>query len=466
MTKPATPLPIIATTVAASFGFGIVQLDVTIVNVALPTIAGQLGTTVAGLQWVVDAYALAFAALLLTGGYIGDRWGARRGYLTGIVIFALASSACGFAPDAALLIAGRVLQGVGAAMMLPCSLALINHAAAGQPERRAMAVGWWTAVGGITVAAGPIVGGLLIGVTSWRSIFLVNLPVCAIAVWLAFKCEETQRPAFRRGFDVLGQLLGVIALSAAIGAVIEVQPLGPGNPLVWICASIGVAASIAFVYRQTWAQAPMLPLSLFKSRIFCGAVIFGSIANFTYYGMVFVLSLYLQRVLGYTPAVAGLAFLPLTATFLVVNIVSGWWVGKAGSRAPMMTGALIDAVGFSLLAIVATASVPYWQLAIAFVMMPGGMGLGVPAMTTAVLADVERERSGIAAAVLNAARQAAGAMGVALFGALAGDEPHHVVAGLKTSAIIAAGLLIAAGAIAAKAMAKKKAVDVRRSEVC
>ncbi len=466
MTKPATPLPIIATTVAASFGFGIVQLDVTIVNVALPTIARQLGTTVAGLQWVVDAYALAFAALLLTGGYIGDRWGARRGYLTGIVMFALASSACGFASDAALLIAGRVLQGVGAALMLPCSLALINHAAAGHPERRAMAVGWWTAVGGITVAAGPIVGGLLIGVTSWRSIFLVNLPVCAVAVWLTLKCKETQRPAFRRGFDVPGQLLGVIALSAAIGAVIEVQPLGPGNPLVWICASIGAAASIAFVYRQTRAQAPMLPLSLFKSRIFCGAVIFGSIANFTYYGIVFVLSLYLQRVLGYTPAVAGLAFLPLTATFLVVNIVSGWWVGKAGSRAPMTTGALIEAVGFSLLAIVATASVPYWQLAIAFVMMPGGMGLGVPAMTTAVLADVERERSGIAAAVLNAARQAAGAMGVALFGALAGDEPHHVVAGLKTSAIIAAGLLITAGAIAAKAMAKKKAVDVRRPEVC
>jgi DHA2 family methylenomycin A resistance protein-like MFS transporter len=458
MTKRPDPSSIVATTVAASFGFGIIQLDVTIVNVALPTIAQELGTSVAGLQWVVDAYALVFAALLLTGGYIGDRWGAKRTYLGGIALFAFASLACGLSPDAPLLIAGRMLQGVGAAVMLPCSLALINHAAVGQPERRAMAVAWWTAVGGITVAAGPIIGGLLIGVTSWRSIFLVNLPICVIAVLLTLKCEETPRPPAQRGFDVVGQLLGVIALSAVIGAVIEAKPLGLENPLVWSCALVGAAAAVAFVRWEARAASPMLPLSLFKSRIFCGAVSYGSIANFTYYGAVFVLSLYLQRVLGYTPVMAGLAFLPLTATFLVVNIISGWWVGKVGSRAPMMIGALVDAVGFSLLTLVATATTPYWQLAIAFVMIPGGMGLGVPAMTTAVLADVERERSGVAAAVLNAARQAAGAIGVALFGALAGDEPRHVVAGLNASTTIAAALLVAASVIAAMTIARKKAL--------
>jgi DHA2 family methylenomycin A resistance protein-like MFS transporter len=458
MTKRPDSSSIVATTVAASFGFGIIQLDVTIVNVALPTIAQELGTSVAGLQWVVDAYALVFAALLLTGGYIGDRWGAKRTYLGGIALFAFASLACGLSPDAPLLIAGRMLQGVGAAVMLPCSLALINHAAVGQPERRAMAVAWWTAVGGITVAAGPIIGGLLIGVTSWRSIFLVNLPICVIAVLLTLKCEETPRPPAQRGFDVVGQLLGVIALSAVIGAVIEAKPLGLGNPLVWSCALVGAAAAVAFVRWEARAASPMLPLSLFKSRIFCGAVSYGSIANFTYYGAVFVLSLYLQRVLGYTPVMAGLAFLPLTATFLVVNIISGWWVGKVGSRAPMMIGALVDAVGFSLLTLVATAATPYWQLAVAFVMIPGGMGLGVPAMTTAVLADVERERSGVAAAVLNAARQAAGAIGVALFGALAGDEPRHIVAGLNASTTIAAALLVAASIIAAMTIARKKAL--------
>ena len=460
MNKRPDPSSLIATTVAASFGFGIIQLDVTIVNVALPTIARELGTAVAGLQWVVDAYALVFAALLLTGGYIGDRWGAKRAYLGGIVLFALASLACGLSSNAPLLIAGRMLQGLGAAVMLPCSLALINHAAAGHPERRAMAVAWWTAVGGIAVAAGPILGGLLIGVTSWRSIFLVNLPICVIAVLLTLKCEETPRPPARRGFDVVGQLLGIVALSAIIGTVIEAKPLGFENPLVWSCALIGLAAAFAFVHWEARTQAPMLPLSLFKSRIFCGAVSFGSLANFTYYGAVFVLSIYLQRVLGYTPVVAGLAFLPLTATFLVVNIISGWWVGRVGSRAPMMIGALIDAVGFSLLTLVATAATPYWQLAIAFVMIPGGMGLGVPAMTTAVLANVQRERSGIAAAVLNAARQAAGAMGVALFGALAGDEPSHVVVGLKTSTTIAVVLLVVAAAIAATTITRKKISNI------
>lgn len=468
MNKRPDSSSIIATTVAASLGFGIIQLDVTIVNVALPTIAQELGTAVAGLQWVVDAYALVFAALLLSAGHIGDRWGAKRAYLCGILLFAMASLACAISPDVPLLIAGRMLQGLGAAVMLPCSLALINHAAMGHPERRAMAVAWWTAVGGITVAAGPVLGGLLIGVTSWRSIFLVNLPVCLVAALLTFRCEETPPPPAKRGFDVTGQLLGITALSAIIGAVIEAKPLGIENPLVWSCALIGVAASTAFVCWESRTRAPMLPLSLFKSRIFCGAVSFGSLANFTYYGAVFVLSLYLQRVLGYTPVVAGLAFLPLTATFLVVNILSGWWVGRAGSRSPMTIGALIDALGFALLTLVATAATPYWQLAIAFVMIPGGMGLGVPAMTTAVLAHVEREHSGIAAAVLNAARQAAGAIGVALFGALAGDEPRHIVIGLKTSTTIAVVSLLVAAAIAAKTITGKKAaiyipVDSARS---
>ncbi|MGN6578461.1 MAG: MFS transporter [Bordetella sp.] len=450
------PASIITTTIAASFGFGIIQLDVTIVNVALPTIAQELGTAVDGLQWVVDAYALIFAALLLSGGYIGDRWGAKRSYIGGIVVFALASLVCGFSSDVSLLVAGRMLQGLGAAVMLPCSLALINHAASTQPERRAMAVAWWTAVGGITVAAGPILGGLLIGVTSWRSIFLVNLPICVIAVLLTLRCEETPRPPIRRGFDVVGQLLGIIALSAIIGAVIEAKPLGFENPFVGACALTGVAAAIAFVRWEARMQAPMLPLSLFKSRIFCGAVGFGSLANFTYYGAVFVLSLYLQRVLGYTPALSGIAFLPLTATFLFVNIISGWWVGRVGSRAPMTIGALIDAVGFLLLTLVATATTPYWQLAVAFVMIPGGMGLGVPAMTTAVLANVERARSGVAAAVLNAARQAAGAIGVALFGALAGDEPNHIVTGLKASTTIGAASMVVAAAIAAATITSRK----------
>lgn len=338
--------------------------------------------------------------------------------------------------------------------MLPCSLALINHAAEGQPQRRAQAIGWWTAAGSIMIAAGPIIGGLLIGITSWRSIFLVNLPVCAVGMLLTLKVEETKRLPNGRGIDIIGQLLGIVALGTITGAMIEAKPLGLESPVVLACTITGIIATVAFVRHEAHSPTPMVPLSLFGSRAFCGAVIFGAIANLTYYGAVFVLSLYLQRALGYSPVSAGLAFLPLTATLLFVNIISGWWTGTRGSRAPMIAGALIDASGFAILAFVATTTTPYWHLAIAFVLIPGGMGLGVPAMTTAVLASIGREHSGIASAVLNAARQAAGAMGVALFGTLAGDGPRSIVTGLRMSAMIAAGLLIVAAAVAATTIAR------------
>jgi DHA2 family methylenomycin A resistance protein-like MFS transporter len=440
--------------VAASFGFALVQLDVAIVNVALPTIARTLGTGTAGLQWVVDAYALAFASLLLTGGHLGDRFGARRVYLAGMALFAVASVACGLAVDAPMLIVARMAQGLGAAVMLPCSLIQLNHAAAGDARARAQAVGWWTAAGSITIAAGPIVGGLLLGVAGWRSIFLVNLPICGLGLWLTLGTVETSRKSGSHSFDFAGQLLAVVALGGITGAVIEAKPLGFLSPVVIGLALAGFAGAVGFVLRERSARAPMLPLELFRSPVFSGAVAYGAVVNFTYYGAVFVLSLYLQRVLGYSPIAAGLAFLPLTATFFGVNILSGWWVGQSGSRLPMTVGALVDAAGFALLGWVAGPHTPYLALFPIFLLLPGGMGLGVPAMTTALLADVDKEHAGIASAVLNAARQAAGAMGVAVFGSLAGDMPGQIVTGLGASAIIAVVLLCLAAAMAAILMGR------------
>jgi DHA2 family methylenomycin A resistance protein-like MFS transporter len=446
------------TTIAASFGFALIQLDVTIVNVALPTIARELGTGTAGLQWVIDAYALAFAALLLTGGYLGDRFGARGVYWAGIGLFAAASVGCGFAATAPMLIVGRMAQGVGAAMMLPCSLILLNHAAAGdaRARARARAVGWWTAAGSITIAAGPIVGGLMLGVAGWRSIFLVNLPVCLLGAWLTRGTDETDRLHGGHGFDLSGQLLGIAALALITAAVIEAKPLGLASLTVIGLGVAGIVAAIGFVLRERSAAAPMLPLALFRSPVFSGAVAYGAAVNLTYYGAVFVLSLYLQRALGYSPVAAGLAFLPLTATFFGVNIVSGWWVSRTGSRIPMIVGALIDAGGFALLGLVAGAGTPFWYLFPAFLLLPGGMGLGVPAMTTAILADVAKERAGIASAVLNAARQAAGAIGVALFGSLAGDAPAHIVSGLRQSTLVAVALLILASGVAATTIGRSR----------
>ena len=444
-------------TTASSFGFALVQLDVTIVNVALPHIAGYLHAGVAGLQWVVDAYALAFAVLLLSMGYLGDRLGARRVYLGGMLLFALASVFCGASSDAVMLIAGRTLQGVGAAAMLPCSLALLNHATAHEHALRARAVGWWTAAGAIAIAAGPIIGGMLMSVTSWRSIFFVNVPICALGAWLTWRVPETERKARDGRFDVRGQVLAILALTGLTMAVIETKPLGWTHPLVLACIGMALVAAPLFVWTEARSAALMLPLRFFKAPGFSVAVTYGVIVNLTYYGIVFLLSLYLQRVHGYSALRTGLAYLPLTATFFGVNIFSGWLVGRTGARLPMVLGALIDAAGFGLLLLLGAGS-PYLLMLPAFALLPTGMGLGVPAMTTTVLSTVEKQASGTASGVLNAARQAAGAIGVALFGSLAGNSNDMIVRGLHRSAWIALIMLVLAGVLALRGIATRAGI--------
>lgn len=447
------PSTVHRTTAATSFGFALVQLDVTIVNVALPAIGADLHTGVAGLQWIVDAYALVFAALLLTAGFLGDRYGARRVYIAGLLLFALASALCGLAPNAASLVAGRALQGIGAAAMVPASLALLNYASGHDAALRARAIGWWTAAGSITIAAGPIVGGLLVGASSWRAIFLVNLPITALGLWLTWRVPETPPGARGRGFDLAGQSLAIVALVAFIGAVIEAEPLGLAHPLVVAGFALGVLAAAGFVWAEARAPSPMLPLHLFRAPGFAICVLYGMAVNLTYYGIVFVLSLYLQHGLGYSAIETGFAYLPLTATFFGVNVLSGILVARYGSRRPMIVGALIDAIGFALLLRLGTHST-YLAMLAPFALMPAGMGTGVPAMTTATLASVPREVSGVAAAVLNAARQAAGAVGVAIFGALAGAG--HVVDGLRASARIAIVVLLVAALLAALGLGRSR----------
>jgi DHA2 family methylenomycin A resistance protein-like MFS transporter len=450
-------------TTATSFGFALVQLDVTIVNVALPRMAGDLHTGVAGLQWVVDAYALTFAALLLSMGYLGDRLGARKVYLGGMGLFALASVLCGVATHAATLIAGRALQGLGAAAMMPCSLALLSYATAHEHGLRARAVGWWTAAGSITIAAGPIVGGLLMSIANWRSIFFVNVPVCLLGAWLTLRVPETERKAQHKYFDLPGQALAMLALTGLSMAVIEVHPLGWMHPLVLGSLAAVLLAVPLFLWTESRSPAPMLPLHFFKAPGFSAAVVYGVVMNFTYYGIVFLLSLYLQRVHGYSALRAGLAYLPLTATFFGVNIFSGWLVGRVGARWPMVLGALIDAGGFGLFLLLGASS-PYLLMLPAFALLPCGMGLGVPAMTTTVLSAVEKDASGTASGVLNSARQAAGAMGVAVFGSLAGESNELVVRGLHLSSLISVTLLLLVAVLAwhsikALAVVKHAGVD-------
>lgn len=438
---------------ASSFGFALVQLDVTIINVALPRIAQALRSDLVGLQWLVDAYALTFSMLLLSFGVLSDRIGAKRVYMGGMIGFAVTSLACGLAGSALQLIAMRVLQGVAAAAMLPSSLALLNHATAHDARLRARAVGIWTAAGGVTIAAGPLLSGFLLAVTSWRSIFLVNLPLCALGVWLTGTLDAARAPrvTHERSLDVLGQLLAIVAVGSLTAAVIEARPLGFAHPLVVSGLLLAVLAASAFVWVEASSPAPMLPLALFRSPGFRTAVGYGMIANATYYGIVFVISLYLQRVHSYSPLRSGLAYLPLTLTIFAVNLVSGWTVSRLGSRWPMVVGAVVNASGFLLLSRL-NADSSYWQMLPAFTLIPLGLGTGVPAMTTAVLASVDRANAGRATGVLNAARQAAGAMGVAVFGALAGEQSGQIVAGLQRAALVSCALLLSAAALAWRGM--------------
>lgn len=438
---------------ASSFAFAVIQLDVTIVNVALPRISEDLGASLAQLQWVVDAYTLGFAALLLSAGVVVDRLGAKCVFSAGFVGFALTSLACGLAPGPGFLNVTRAIQGIGAALLVPSSLAILNEACAHDWRLRARAIGIWTAAGGMAIAAGPVVGGLLLIWLGWRSIFFVNLPICAFGLILTLRCVPPSQVAEEepRSFDLPGQALAIVALTALIGAVIEARPLGIAHPAVKAGCLLGLAGTAGFIAVEARTDSPMLPLQFFRLPGFTPAVAFGVLVNCAYYGIIFVLSLYLQKTMGYSTVQAGLAFLPLTGTFIASNMASGWMVGKTGSRAPMILGALIGAAGYVLL-IRLDAQATFIQMLPGFLLIPAGMGLAVPAMTTSILSSVDRTRSGAAAAVLNAARQVGGAIGVAAFGALvSGVAGSQIISGLKTATSSAAGLLVVA-AIAALAV--------------
>lgn len=433
------------TLAATSLGLIVVQLDITIVNVALPHIGTQLGAAVGGLQWVVDAYTLAFAGLLLSAGAVGDRLGSRGTYLLGIVLFGLSSLGCGLAPDTLTLIIARVVQGGSAAMIMPTSLALISHACGDDHRKRTRAIGWWSSTGGAAVAAGPVIGGFLIDAFGWRSIFLVNIPLCVLALWMVWR-YVAESAAHKPGrFDWLGQILAVITLTSLTGAVIEAGSRGWSDPLVVKAFAVAVIGLFGFLIVERLHPHPMLPLAFFRRSTFSAASCVGIVCNFTFYGLIFVLSLYFQQVRHYSPAAAGLAFLPMTGIFVISNIVSGWLASRLGFRLPIAGGLLVGALGFGLLWDVG-ATTPFVYMALALLLVPTGTGVTVPAMTASVLAAIERQRAGTASAVLNAARQVGGAMGVAVFGGLIARS--DVTTGLDDAFRISTALLVLAALIA------------------
>ncbi|WP_370949550.1 MFS transporter [Amycolatopsis sp. cg5] len=424
---------------ASCLGFFLINLDATIVTVALPVIGGQLGAGVSGLQWVVAGYTLAFAGLLLTAGSVADRIGAARLFGYGLLAFTVASAACGFAPGAGLLIVARVLQGAAAAAVLPASLALLRHSVA-DPAARAKAIAIWAAGGGAAVAAGPLAGGFLTAQFGWRAIFFVNVPFALLAT---LGLSRAGRSARRRSpIDLRGQLAAVVALTAFTFAVIEIAPMGLTSPVVLVPLLVSVLAALWFVRVESTGAAPVVDLRELRSRVFVSCLSTGFALNFAYYGIMFVFSIVFQQERGWSPLMTGLSFLPLTAVVLASNILGGKLTGLVGPRLPMAGAQLLEALGFVGVLLVGVHG-PTWLLLLAMVPIGIGGGLASPPMMTALLDSVAAERAGVVSGLLSSCRQAGGVLGVAVFGVLISATGFGMETGLQVSAGLAAALLCA-----------------------
>jgi MFS transporter, DHA2 family, methylenomycin A resistance protein len=433
------------TLAVASTGFFLTTLDATVVNVSLPSVGTEFGAAVAGLQWVIDAYTLMFAALLLSAGALSDRLGAGRAYLIGLAGFTLSSIICGLAPSLELLIGARALQGVTAAVMLPSSLALVRQTFP-DAAARARGIATWTAAGGAAVAAGPVAGGALTALLGWRSIFFLNAPVGIVGLLGLLRAERSEaRPA---PFDVAGQVTAVLWLAALTYAVIEGGSHGYGSPAVLTSMALFVAGLAAFLVVESRTTRPMVPLRLFRVPVVSVCAVVGFILNFTTYGLVFVMSLYLQQVLHAPPLTAGLMFLPMTAVIAVVNLLAGRVTNRYGPKPPIVLGQTILALGLAGMLLI-DESTPTVVLLALLVPVGVGGGMTVPPITAALLDAVDPTSAGLASGVLNAGRQIGGAMGYALFGALIAG-PAGFMAGMHLS--LAIGVACLAGTITASAL--------------
>jgi DHA2 family methylenomycin A resistance protein-like MFS transporter len=423
-------------------GYFLVILDATVVNVALPAIGRELHAGVAGLQWVVDAYTLSFAGLLLAGGTLAERLGGRRVFAAGLALFALASAACGAAPSLPVLVAARLVQGAGAAALVPASLVLLQAAyptAAG----RSRALGAWGSIAGIGAASGPVIGGLLVTTWSWRGVFLISVPFAAAALAATRRCVPAP-PRRARALDLPGQLLAVAALALATGALVQAGRLGWTSVPVLAGLAASALAGAGFVAAERHSRDPMLPLALFRRPAFRSGTAVGLLINLGFYGQLFVLSLYFQDVRGYSALRAGLALLPEAALLIAASTLSGAVMARVGPRRPMLAGLLIGGAGLAGLAAAATHA--GYPLLVAPMAAAGfGMALTMPAATASVLEAAPADRGGIASGVVNAARQTGGVLGVALLGTLVSGSSF--TAGLPVALAVAAAAFCAGAAL-------------------
>jgi DHA2 family methylenomycin A resistance protein-like MFS transporter len=434
------------TLVVMCVGMFLVLLDVTVVNVALPRLRTDLGASVGSLQWIVDGYAVALASLMLACGDLGDRHGHKRVVLVGLAAFGAGSLAAGLAPGPALLVAGRVVQGVGAAFLLPGTLAVVSRTYPDAAER-ARAIGIWAAISSLALPAGVIAGGALVDGPGWRWAFLLNLPIIAVALPVTARVVRESREPAARALDVPGAALSVALLATLTFAIIARAPAAGVAP-------VGLLAALVTVERRR--PEPLLPPAPFRRPAFGAANAVAGAMNLGTLGTLFVLTLFLQDVQGRSALDAGVAILPAFALLAVAAPLTGRLVGRIGPRWPMVAGLLIAAAGLGLLAdeTLLAASV-LWGL---------GLGLLTPAVVAAAMGAVEPDRAGLAAAVNNTARQAGGAIGIAAAGAIAGSPARAgFVHAFHAVALGAAALYVAAAALAWTAFSQSSSRSVPRS---
>jgi EmrB/QacA subfamily drug resistance transporter len=404
--------------VAAALGSGVAFLDGSVVNVALPAIGRELGGGFSVLQWVLDGYLLSLSALLLLGGALGDRYGRRRVFLVGLVIFTVASLGCGLAPTGGALILARLVQGVGGALLIPGSLALID--ASIRQQDRGRAIGTWAGLSGVTSALGPLMGGWLVDSASWRWVFFINVPLAAVALVVTGRHVPESRDTTATGrLDVAGSASVTLGLSGIIYALIE-APVRGWTPLAVTAVVVGVLALAAFPLIERRQLAPLIPLSLFRSAQFTGANLV-TVAVYTGLGgALFLLSLQLQQSMGYTATAAGLAFLPFTVIMLLLSSRIGALAQQVGARWPMTIGPLVAGAGLALL-IRAVPGISYLSGVLPGIVVFGlGMALTVAPLTSTVLASVEEEHVGAASGVNNAVSRIASLLAVAVLPLAAG----------------------------------------------
>jgi len=402
------------TLITMCFALFMVMLDSTVVNLALPTIQRELHAGFSELQWIVDAFVLALASLLLTGGTLGDMFGRRKAFMTGVALFIGGSVVCALAPNVTVLIAARALQGVGGAVMMPSTLSIITNTF-GDPKERAQAIGLWAGISGLALAIGPLIGGTMVDNLGWQSIFWINLPIGLLALVLAriFVPESSDRAG--RSLDLPGQATAVVGLAALTYAFIEANTYGWTSARIVTCFAVAAVSLTAFLLIEWLSATPMLQLQFFRNRTFSGANLVGVIVSFGFFGVIFFLSLFLQNVQGYTPTQAGVRQLPVSLAVMATAIVAGRITGRFGARLPVTAGLVVAGSALLLMTTVqaTTSYADFWY----FLLLMGiGTGLIMSPMTTAIMGTVPPARAGMASATSNTLRQVGSVFGIAVLG--------------------------------------------------